>query len=250
MTITVNGVTIPDSAVHAEMQYHPARDATAAQRQAATALVVRELLAQAARAHGLDADEAGIAALLERELRLPDPDEASCRRYYDNNRKRFRSPDLLEAQHILIAAAPDDAEARAAAQAKAESLRVMVERDPSGFERLAREHSDCPSKNQGGHLGQMARGSTVPEFETFLFSLDAGELCAQPVPSRYGFHVVRLLRREAGRDLPFEHVRAHIAEYLRESAWRRAVHQYIQVLAGRARIDGIAFDGAASPLVQ
>ena len=248
--ITVNDTTIPDSAVFAEMQYHPSRNAEAARHAAAEALVVRELLAQAAREAGFDDDETGIAALLESRIAVPEPDEATCRRYYDANRKRFRSPDLLEAQHILLAAAPDDDEARAKADERAKGLLAQVERDPARFEALAREHSDCPSKTSGGHLGQVTRGSTVPEFETFLFSLDAGELCARPVASRYGIHVVRLLHRENGRELPYEHVREAIAEYLEDSTWRNAVRQFVQILVGRARIDGIELQGAVSPLVQ
>jgi peptidyl-prolyl cis-trans isomerase C len=133
---------------------------------------------------------------------------------------------------------------------KAAALLVQIEADPGKFEALAREHSDCPSKDQGGWLGQVARGTTVPELETFLFSLDPGETCPTPVSSRYGFHVVRLLQRETGRDLPFEHVKQQVADYLSESAWRQAVRQYIQLLVGRASIDGIDLQGATSPLVQ
>jgi peptidyl-prolyl cis-trans isomerase C len=248
--ITVNDAPIPDSAVFAEMQYHPSRDAESARHAAAEALVVRELLTQASRAAGFGIDEGGIAAFLDARIDVPEPDEETCRRYYDANRKRFRSPDLLEARHILIAAAPDDDDARRKADERARELLAMIERDPSCFETLAREHSDCPSKATGGHLGQVTRGSTVPEFETYLFSLDAGELCAQPVPSRYGIHIVRLLRRENGRELPYEHVRQAVADYLEESAWRSAVRQFIQILVGQARIEGIEMQGSTTPLVQ
>jgi peptidyl-prolyl cis-trans isomerase C len=121
---------------------------------------------------------------------------------------------------------------------------------PDRFADLARTLSDCPSRESGGSLGQITRGSTVPEFETFLMSLDEGEICAAPVESRYGFHVVRLNRRALGRELPFDAVRERVAAFLADAVWRRAVHQYVMVLAGRAAIEGIAIQGAASPLVQ
>jgi len=70
------------------------------------------------------------------------------------------------------------------------------------------------------------------------------------VPSRYGWHVVRVLERAEGRALPFESVRETIADYLTESSWRRAVSQYISLLAGRAAIAGIALRAAETPLVQ
>lgn len=248
--IAINDIEIPEAAILAEMQYHPAASPEAAQQQAALALAIRELLMQEAGRQGLATDDEGMDALLRREVRVPDADEASCRRYFEGNRRRFRSPDMVEAQHILIAAAPDDVEARATAAEKAARLLSEVEREPSRLADLAREHSDCPSASSGGHLGQLTRGSTVAEFETFLFSLDEGEICARPVESRYGFHVVRLLRRVEGRDLPFEHVQERIREYLQEAAWRRGVSQYIRLLAGGARIEGVDLEPSLSPLVQ
>ncbi len=251
-TLVVNGVAISIAAVEAEIQYHPAPSLDDARRKAAEALVVRELLLQEAGRQSVagDTPEEIIAALLEDAVQTPEADEVTCRRYYDNNRRRFRSPDLYEARHILIAADPGDEEARVAATRKAMTLLAALGRNADSFAALAREHSDCPSKGSGGHLGQVTRGSTVPEFETYLCSLDEGELCPTPVESRYGIHIVQLLRRETGRDMPYDAVREKIAEYLRDHAWRMGVRQYIQVLAGQARIEGIDLSAATSPLVQ
>lgn len=260
MEIRVNGVAIAEQAIHAEMQNHPADNAGAAMEEAARALVVRALLLQEADRLGIEApaddpdgalpEELRIARLIEREVAMPEADEATCRRYFEANRARFRSPDLFAAQHILFAAAPGDDEARTAAKARAaEALRTLADA-PDRFAELARAMSDCPSREQGGDLGQITRGSTVPELETFLMSLEEGETCPVPVESRYGFHVVRLNRRASGRDLPFEQVHQRIAGYLADAVWRRAVHQYVSILAGRAQIEGIDMEGAASPLVQ
>ncbi|HEY7608623.1 MAG TPA: peptidylprolyl isomerase [Alphaproteobacteria bacterium] len=249
-TIRVNEVEIAAAAVAAEMQYHPAASAEAAQRAAAEALVVRELLRQEARAQGFGDGEAAVEELLAEAVTTPEPDEESCRRYYENNKRRFRSPDLVQAQHILIAAPPDDDEERARTKAKAEQLARLVAADPAAFGALAREHSDCPSKTNDGHLGQIGRGSLVSELESYVFAMRAGETCPVPVPSRYGWHVVRVLERAEGRALPYENVRQRIADYLAEASWRRAVSQYILLLAGRAAIEGIALRAADSPLVQ
>lgn len=251
MTIAINGIEIGDEAIAAEMQYHPADSLDDARRQAAEALVIREVLLQEAARQGIEGTtpEETIERLLEAAVVTPEPDEATCRRYFDNNRRKFRSPDLYEAQHILLAAAPDDEEARAAAKHKAQTLLDRIETAPESFEDLAREHSACPSSASGGHLGQVTRGSTIPEFETFLCSLEDGELCSAPVETRYGYHIVRLLRRIPGRDLPFEAARERIADYLREHVWRTAVRQYIAILAGQMAIEGAEI-GAASPLVQ
>lgn len=258
MLAAVNGAEIAEAAVLAEMQHHPAPTREAAFRQALQALVVRELLLQEAHRLGLaDApageelpEEAAIQRLLAQEVVVPSAGEAFCRRYYESNRKRFREPEMFEAEHILFAAAPDDPEGRDAAKAACAAAIAALEAAPQRFGELARDHSACPSRDDGGRLGRIGRGSTVPEFETFLMSLDPGEMCPRPVETRYGFHVVRLIDRAGGADLPFEAVHRRIAAYLAESSWRRAVAQYVQLLAGRARVEGIDLGAADTPLVQ
>ncbi len=261
--IRVNGAEIAPDLIAAEAQNHPAATPDRALEAGARALVIRELLLQRACQLGLKPDpvidgdnrretdeEALIRQLLDREVSIPEADDAACRRYYDNNRHRFHSPDLFEAAHILIAADPADEKAYAAATEMASSIITTLAGDPAAFSALARTHSDCTSAAQGGILGQITKGQTVPEFETFLFNLEEDQICPVPVKSRYGVHVLRLDRRIPGRDLPFEKVRDRIAEYLSEASWRRAVSQYIRILVGQADIRGFVIDGADSPLIQ
>jgi peptidyl-prolyl cis-trans isomerase C len=263
--VFVNGVEISDHAIGAELQYHPAGSVEEAREAAARALVVRELLLQTAARHGIDrpdppapgqadkretADEALIRTVIAREVQTPEPDEASCRRFYEQNLKRFRSPDLFEAAHILFPAAPADAEASAQAKRQAAATLQEVVAAPERFADLAHERSACPSAAQGGNLGQISRGQTAPEFETFLYNLEPGQICPVPVKTRFGYHVLRLDRRIEGRQLPFEAVRERIAAYLREHVWRRAISQYLQLLVGQAKIEGIELSGASTPLVQ
>ncbi len=258
--ITVNGKAISDDQVAREAQYHPAPNREAALHEAAAALVVRELLLQEAAALGVNAadsedtataEERTISALLDQEVRLPAADEEACRRYFDANRERFRSPDLFEASHILFAAHPGQPAEREQARAAAAATLDELRRDPSSFERLAKELSADPeSREQGGHLGQITRGQTTPEFEACFNKLSPGEISLEPVGTRYGYHVIRLDRAIRGRQLPYEMARERVIEYLGASAWTSAVHQYIQLLVGKASIEGIEMAGAATPLVQ
>lgn len=265
MPVFVNGVEISDHAINSELQYHPAGSVEEAREAAARALAVRELLLQAAARRGIDQpdplepgqaderetdDEALIRTLIAREVRTPEPDHDTCRRFYEQNRKRFRSPDLFEAAHMLFPADPKDADATARAKEQASAALAEVLAQPQRFAALARELSACPSAAQGGNLGQITRGQTVPEFETFLLNLEPGQICPVPVKTRFGYHVLRLDRRIEGRQLPFEVVQERIAEYLREHVWRRAVGQYLQLLVGEAEIRGIELNGASTPLVQ
>jgi len=261
--ITVNGTAITAAAIAEEAQHHPSLDWAAAERAAAEALVVRELLLQEAGREGIapmpfadrngrreTEEEAMIRALVRGAVSVPEVDEESLRRFYDNNRRKFRSPDLFEAAHILYPAQPDDAGAVAAATARAEVAIALLQSEPARFADLARSESTCTSASNGGNLGQVSRGQTVPEFETFLVNLEPGQLCPVPVRTRYGIHVLRLDRRIEGQQLPFELVRDRIASYLEQAVWQRAVSQYIRILVGRSEISGIALAGSDGPLVQ
>jgi peptidyl-prolyl cis-trans isomerase C len=255
--VRVNGVKIANDAIVREMQHHPADNVTAAWHASARALVIRELLLQRARHLELhpepvsDAEgrcetdeEALIRAVFEREIAVPKPDDETCRRYYDLNRDRFRSPDIFEAAHILFAALSSDRETYAQARADAEAVLATVRENPESFAAMAQAYSHCPSAAQSGNLGQLTRGQTTPEFEQALIALAPGELCAEPVATRYGFHIIRLDRKHDGATMPYETVAPRIADYLRESVQRRAETQYVARLISAAQIEGIELAGA------
>jgi peptidyl-prolyl cis-trans isomerase C len=260
--IVVDGVVIDRKAIAAEMQNHPGGDAAEALREAATALIVRQVLLAEARRLGIaatqEADAAGrreteedalIRELIAREVPVPSADEETLQRYYDNNRRRFVTPPLYAASHILFAARRDDDEAFAAARDKAAALREQLVRQPHRFAEFAQGLSDCPSAKVSGSLGQVSSGETTPEFEAALSSLSPEEL-SNPVETRYGVHLIRLDRKIDGEQLPFEAVRNRIADYLAERVERRASAQYISQLIGRAHIEGFDLVGSTQPLVQ
>jgi peptidyl-prolyl cis-trans isomerase C len=262
-TISVKGVFISRAAISRETQNHPASKPIEAWMAAARALVVRELLLQEARRHGMaptpitDADgrretdeEALVRAVVEREVVTPRADEAACRRYYDMNRRRFRSADLYEVRHILLAAAPNDTAARTTAKRRADIIVTALQDDPSVFGDIALAESACPSGKIGGTLGQIGPGQTVPEFEQVLAAAPVGEIAPAPAETRYGFHVIQIDRRILGCELPFDIVRPRIAAWLDEKVRRLAIRQYISILAGRAEITGITLDASSTPLVQ
>lgn len=254
--LRVNGMAIAPAAIAQEVQYHPAASREEALYGACRALVIRELLQQRVLALGLavvpaageSEEEAAIAALIEREITVPEVQEADLRRYFDANRERFMTAPLVAARHILLGAAPDDAEARSEQREVALALIARLQQGED-FARLAAEASACPSREQGGALGQISRGQTVPEFERQLLRLPVG-LAAQPLESRYGFHIVDLQHRVEGVALPYEAVADSIRRDLQQRAWQKAVAQYLQTLVGEADIEGIALGGADSPLLQ
>ena len=255
--IRVNGVLIEPEAMALELQYHPAAEQSEAMFLAAQALVIRELLqqrcselnVQVEAGIGESQEEAAIRSLIELEVPVPEADESVCEHFYASNLPRFVSAPLLAARHILLECAPDDIEARISKREQADALLVQLQADPQRFTELALAHSACPSKEQGGALGQLSKGQTVPEFERQLFRQPQG-LVSQPLESRYGFHVVYVDQRVEGLQLPYEAVAQDIRRELYQRVWQKSVAQYLQTLVGAADIQGIQLAGADSPLLQ
>jgi peptidyl-prolyl cis-trans isomerase C len=251
MDISVNGVSISAEAVAQEAPFHA--DADDPSHAAARALAIRELLLQRARELGLGGADSGdpdgaIDALIEREVATPVPTEDECSNYYRRHQQAFRSGDLVEAAHILLAVTPNAP--LEAIREQAEAVLRQARDEPVRFGELASRFSNCPSGAQGGSLGQLSRGDTVPEFAQALFDGAATGVLPQLVRSRYGFHVVLVNRRVEGSALPFEAVHTRIAEYLAEGVKRRALSQYVRILAGQARITGVELEPAETPLVR
>ena len=205
-----------------------------------SSLAISELLLQEARPFAIvpklldDTDgrreaeeEALIRMLIEHEVATPEPDEATCRRHYDQNRRQFCSPDIYDASHILFAAVKSDAKTYAQTRVDAVSVLALLHEQPQRLAEFARIHSACPSGAQGGNLGQITKGQTTPEFERALNRMMPDTMSEEPVATRYGFHIIRLDRLIEDRGLPFKMVAKHIASYLKESVKRRAIAQYI-----------------------
>lgn len=253
--VRVNGVEIDPEAIAREIQHHPAPDAETAWVEAARALAIRELLLQEAWRLGLDAppeadeggrieadDDAMVRALLEAEVRPEAPAEAECRRYYEAQVHRFRTPDLFEAAHILIEPEGDDAAAWAAAEAQARHIAHELGDDPRAFAEAARAFSKCPSARQDGSLGQIRRGELAAPVQAGIEALGEGRTGREPVRSRFGWHVLRLQRRIAGQTLPFEIVRERIADMLEARSWSLAATRYVAALADRAGVEGVRIE--------
>lgn len=250
--VYVGNTLISEEDIARELQHHPAEEVAEAWHEAAKSLVLRELLMQQAdhlqlpRSMG---EEERIAKVLELELDVPAPTEDDCKRFFDGNRERFSSPTLMAVSHILLAAAPDDLDERMRQEDVGKQLIGFLLSGRTAFNDLARDYSACESRHQNGSLGQISRGQTVEEFERPVLSLKEG-FHPELIESRYGYHIVRVDQRIEGEQLPYEHVKPQIRQLLSESVTRRAVRQYLQVLAINYGVEGVDLDLPESPLMQ
>ena len=80
------------------------------------------------------------------------PTDAEIQKYYDDNKKKFDTPETVHARHILIKVdEKDDDKVKAEKKKKIEALRKQLT-EGADFEKLAKESSECPSKERGGTL--------------------------------------------------------------------------------------------------
>lgn len=74
-----------------------------------------------------------------------------------------------------------------------ENLKKQIE-SGADFEGLAREHSQCPSGQQGGDLGEFTSGQMVKEFDQVVFNDEVGKVHG-PVQTQFGFHLIEITSR-------------------------------------------------------
>jgi peptidyl-prolyl cis-trans isomerase C len=77
-----------------------------------------------------------------------------------------------------------------------EKCQTLIDQIKGGadFAVVAKEHSSCPSSNDGGHLGTFGKGQMVPEFETACFEGEVGDVQG-PIKTQFGYHVVEVTER-------------------------------------------------------
>lgn len=195
-----------------------------------------------------------IEALLERELRIPEPSEEACRRLHAQHPERYGSGERVRARHVLFAVTPGVDVAVLLAHAEPLLLQLRSRRPgpeaDEAFATAARSHSNCPSGERGGELGWLRREDCAPEFASAIFGHPGAGVLPQLVRTRFGLHVVEVLERDVGPAPAFEEVRDAVEAVLRRESWITALRQYVRVLAGEATLEGVDLDAADSPLVQ
>lgn len=140
--------------------------------------------------------------------------DEDAKKYYDEHQTEFKA-EKLWAHHILVKDKAD-----------ADAIYKQLKAAPGKFEAIAKAKSIDPgSKTNGGDLGEFERGRMVPQFEEAAFALKPGEI-SKPVQSQFGWHIIRLDKREASSK-SFEEVKEQIKNQMlgtkREEAFNKMI---------------------------
>lgn len=169
----------------------------------------------------------------------PQISQAEIQQYYDSHRQQFQVPEQVRVRHILIAVpAKADAKTVAAAQAKAEGILKQL-RNGADFAALAKKYSDDPgSKTQGGELGFIQHGATVPEFDKTAFSLQPGQTSGV-IRTQFGFHILQVEEKQTAHLKPLDEVRDLITANLMQQDRSEAAQKYAAQLQSQAQQGGL-----------
>ena len=150
-------------------------------------------------------DQLPVQKVQERVAGDAEPSQEEVERFYEENKEaQFTTPEQRCARHILF---------NKDQKAKAEEVKEQLQ-NGANFAELAKEYSQDPgSAEQGGDLGCLGRGETVPNFEEALFNAKEGEIVG-PVQTEFGYHLIEVTDVKEQSTQPLEDVEGQIREQL------------------------------------
>ncbi|MEW6161705.1 MAG: peptidylprolyl isomerase [Nitrospirota bacterium] len=201
-------------------------------------LVKKELLYQEASKKGLDKDAEYfkkveefkkitlIGLLLEKEIESKAKvSDQEVKDYYEKHREDFTPVSQLRASHIVV-------------KTEKEAKKIL-ERLKKGedFAQIAKKSSiDTVSAKNGGDLGFLSRGQTVPEFEAAAVRLKPGEI-SEPVKTKFGYHIIKVTDKKVGQVIEFEKIKDHISQNLSAQKQKEVFDSYIEGLKKSYKVE-------------
>jgi len=178
----------------------------------------------------------------------PSVSDDEVQQYYNAHQDQYTVKDQVRVRHILIAVPQGaDAATDAAAKAKAENLLKQI-KGGADFAALAKANSDDPgSKPQGGELGFLQHGVTVPEFDKTAFSLPVGQT-SDVIKTQFGYHILQVEEKQSAHVKPVSEVKDQIVPILQQQKAGAAEQNFATQLAGEAKTNGLAKVAAAHGL--
>ncbi len=196
-----------------------------------------------------------LEAMVDAAVQVPAPTKEECQRYFAARKNQYLVGQAVHLRHILFAVTPGVNVQSLSVHADKALISLLGKNVPIDlFGKLAAELSNCPSSTQGGDLGWLGPQDCAPELASILFfqaevPVGLGVL-RRLVHTRFGFHIIEIRERREGKPLDFADVRERVAAQLALQSRAKALHQYMGLLLGQARVEGITLKAFDSPLVQ
>jgi parvulin-like peptidyl-prolyl isomerase len=168
--------------------------------------------------------------------KAPAVTEQEIHQFYLDNPEKFARPQQVRARDILIKVAPAASEQeRAASRSRAEQV-LKAARAGEDFEKLAREHSEAPTRQWGGAMEPFARGQVAKPIEDAAFALAAGQVSAV-VRTPEGFHLLKVEAIEPEVIVKEEQASATIRTFLEQRKGNAAIEKEAERLRSAGKVD-------------
>jgi len=177
----------------------------------------------------------------------PQISQAEIAQYYNQNQAQYKVDPQVKVRHILISVdANGGPNADAAAKAKAQGILDHLRKDNGkDFAELAKKYSDDPgSKDQGGELGWIKHGVTVPEFDQTAFAQQPGQISGL-VRTRFGYHIIQTEENQDAHTKSLDEVKASIVDALTKQKETQAEQAFVNQIASEAQKTSLAQAAAA-----
>lgn len=165
------------------------------------------------------------------------PAEADVKKYFEEHPEEFAQKASIDASHILISTQGITEPAQLAAKEKAakELREELVAKKGENFGEMAGVHSDCPSKAEGGNLGEFEKGQMVPEFEAAAFAQEVGAI-GETVKTQFGYHIIKVNGKKEAKTLAYADVQKDLTERLAQESKSAKMGAYVEALREGAKI--------------
>ena len=240
---TVDGVNITKADINIAIQDPRVNFDTlpeGAQKNVLEQIINKKLLAKHAFNQGIEKDKDYLESLSKlkddlafqvwqrNELRDTKISDSESKKFYEENKEKFKQPSMLEARHILVKTEDD-----AKALIKQLNSSKELEKD---FIELAKTKSTGPSGKDGGYLGKFQTAQMVPEFSAAASSLKKGSISKAPVKTQFGYHVIYLIDSIAEKTMTFNEVKGNISKMLATQKYNENVKKLADDLRSKAKI--------------
>lgn len=251
---TVNGKTITTDEVNAVLMEGtqgrfstlPKTKQDELQKRVVDGLIMQELVFEAAKKEGiLESDMykkeyEDIAKRIEKQLAAKvwqqqmleavKVDDKEVKAYYDAHPEEFEQKEKVHARHILVKT-----------QGEAEKIIAGLkglsgDKLQAKFIDEAKAKSTGPSGPKGGDLGFFSQGQMVPEFNDAVFNMKIGEITPKPIKTQFGYHVIYLEEKQAGKKATLNEAKPFIIQRLKQEQFQKEMDEKTKALKDAAKI--------------
>lgn len=251
---TVNGKTITSEEVNAVLMEGtqgrfttlPKEKQDELQKRVIDGMVMQELVYEAAKKDGVlnspeykkqfddivKRIEKQLAAKVWQEKLLNDikVSDKEVKAYYNAHPEEFVQKEKVHARHILV-------------KTEAEANKIIDELKGLHGEKLkekfmeeAKTKSTGPSGPKGGDLGFFAQGQMVPEFNDAVFNMKVGTITTKPVKTQFGYHIIYLEEKQAGKKATLAEAKPFIEQRLKQEKFQKEMEAKMKSLKDAAKI--------------